>query len=81
MIALLIFISRIIGILLGTMRIKYIAEKNKLLASILGFFEMIVFCFSIGYTIKDLTLINILSYSGGMAIGTYLGLLIKEKFD
>lgn len=77
---LIIICSRIIGIILGTIRIKLISENRKILASTFGFFEMIVFAISIGLTVLNFNVVNVLAYASGMAIGTYLGLETKERF-
>ena len=78
---LIIFVTRTFGILLGTVRIQFIAEHKKGLAALYGFNEMVVFCISIGYTIKDFTWVNVFAYAFGMAVGTYLGMYFKEKYE
>ncbi|MBC7333414.1 MAG: hypothetical protein H5T85_02960, partial [Actinobacteria bacterium] len=43
LLALLIFIGRITDVTLGTIRVNMIVRKKKVIASIIGFFEVVIF--------------------------------------
>ena len=78
-ILLLIFVFRVLGICLGTMRIIYIQRNYKTEASLLGFLEMVVFCYSIGYTVIDMNLTKVFIYASGMYFGTFIGMWLDQK--
>lgn len=76
----LIFVSRIFDVTLGTIRIIFVSRGNKLLAPILGFFEVIIWILAISQIMKNVdNLICYIAYAGGFATGTYIGLKIEEK--
>lgn len=81
-IPLLIFLARISDVTLGTLRIIYVAKGLKILASILGFFEVLIWLIALGQIIQNLTNpINYLAYAGGFATGVFLGVVIEEKLS
>jgi uncharacterized protein YebE (UPF0316 family) len=76
----LICLSRIIDVSLGTLRIILVAKGAKLIAPILGFFEVLIWLIAIGQVMQNLTNVtNYLAYATGFAIGNYLGILIEQK--
>ncbi|TYQ16854.1 UNVERIFIED_CONTAM: uncharacterized protein YebE (UPF0316 family) [Acetivibrio alkalicellulosi] len=77
---LLIFISRILDVSIGTMRIIFLSRGKRKIAPVLGFFEVIIWIFVMGQVMQNLN--NILcyvAYAGGFATGTYVGMIIEEK--
>lgn len=77
----LIFISRIADVSLDTLRIVFITKGNKLIAPILGFFQVLIWLIAITRIMKDLDNISYyLAYAAGFAAGNYVGLLLEEKF-
>jgi uncharacterized protein YebE (UPF0316 family) len=81
-IPLLICLARICDVTLGTIRIMYVARGIKVLAAILGFFEVLIWLFAIGQIISNLTnVVNYLAYAVGYALGNYIGITIEEKLS
>jgi len=81
-IPLLIFLARISDVTLGTLRIIYVSKGLKILASLLGFFEILIWLFALGQIMQNLTNpINYLAYAGGFAAGIFLGVVIEEKLS
>lgn len=77
---LLIFLSRIIDVSIGTIRIIFVARGMKLFAPLLGFFEVLIWLLAIGQIMNNLThLINYIAYAAGFAAGNYIGIIIEEK--
>jgi len=78
--ALLIFCLRLIGVTLGTVRILMAVRGRRLLASLMGFVEVIVFLVAISEVVTNIgNWWNILAYAGGFALGTVLGVTIENK--
>jgi uncharacterized protein YebE (UPF0316 family) len=81
-IPLLIFCARIIDVSMGTIRVIFISKGLKKVASILGFFEIIVWLLAISGIMKNLdNWISYVAYGAGFATGTYMGMLIEEKLS
>jgi len=77
---LLIFVARIADVSLQTMRIIFTSKGKKLLAPVVGFFEVIIWLMAIGQVMSNLTNIACyLAYGSGFAMGNYVGLLLEEK--
>lgn len=77
---LLIFIARICDVTIGTMRIIMISKGKKLLAPVLGFFEILVWIMAIGKIMQNLSNpVCYIAYAGGFAIGNYVGMKVEEK--
>lgn len=78
----LIFLFRIIDVSLGTLRIILTSKGIKFLASIISFFEVIIWLIAISQIIQNLTnVLAYIAYAGGFAFGTYLGIVIEEKIS
>jgi uncharacterized protein YebE (UPF0316 family) len=76
----LIFISRVIDVTFGTLRIIFISKGEKFLAPLFSFFEIIVWLFAIGQVMQNLTnMTYYLAYAGGYATGNFVGMYIEEK--
>jgi len=79
-IPLLICLARIIDVSLGTLRIILVARGQKVVAPILGFFEVLIWLLAIGQVMQNLTNIaNYLAYALGFAIGNFIGIFLEEK--
>lgn len=77
---LLIFLARIVDVSIGTIRIIVVSRGNKLIAPLLGFFEVLVWILAIGEIMQNLNnWVCYIAYAGGFATGNYIGLLIEEK--
>lgn len=76
----LIFISRIIDVSMGTLRIILVAKGQKMIAPILGFFEILIWLVAMGQVFQNLdNLACFIAYAGGFASGNYVGMIIEEK--
>ncbi len=77
---LLIFVSRIFDVSLGTLRIIFVSRGRKFLAPLLGFFEVLIWILAIGQIMQQLdNFITYIAYAGGFAAGNFVGLLLEEK--
>ncbi len=79
-IPLLIFFLRIADVSIGTIRIIFVARGNKIIAPLLGFFEVFIWVLAISNIIQHLdNWINYFAYAGGFAAGNYIGMKIDER--
>lgn len=79
-IPILIFVARICDVSLGTMRILSIGRGNKVVAPLLGFFEVLIWLLAIRQIMQNLTnAFYYIVFSGGFAAGTFMGMYIEEK--
>ncbi len=77
---LLICLARILDVSLGTIRIIMISRSNRLLASVLGFFEVTIWLVAITQVLQNLSNIpSYLAYGLGFALGNYLGISLENK--
>jgi uncharacterized protein YebE (UPF0316 family) len=78
--ALFIFCLRVVGVAMGTVRMIFTVKGLKIPAALIGFFEMVVFVFALGWVFQDLrNIFNVIAYSTGFAVGTLVGGLIEEQ--
>jgi uncharacterized protein YebE (UPF0316 family) len=78
--ALLIFVLRLVGVSLGTIRMMLVMRDRRMLAALMGFVEATVWIVAVGLVIDDIdTIWNVLAYSGGFAAGTLLGAWIEGR--
>ncbi|RCW38629.1 uncharacterized protein YebE (UPF0316 family) [Marinilabilia salmonicolor] len=76
----LIFIARVADVSIGTIRIVFVSKGLKLLAPLLGFFEIFIWLLAMTKVFENLdNWLYFIAYSAGFAIGNYIGLLIEEK--
>jgi uncharacterized protein YebE (UPF0316 family) len=77
---LLIFLSRICDVTLGTIRIIFVSRENKIAAPILGFFEILIWLIAISQIMKNLdNFLCYIAYAAGFATGNFVGIHIEEK--
>ena len=78
----LIFIARVADVTLRTIRIIFISRGVKLLAPIVGFFEVLIWIVVISQVMQDVTnVFNYIAYAGGFAAGTYIGMYIENRIS
>jgi uncharacterized protein YebE (UPF0316 family) len=78
----LIFLSRITDVSLGTVRLIFVSRGMKYLAPIIGFFEVLIWILVIGQIMQHLSNpVCYIAYAGGFATGNFVGLLIAEKLS
>ena len=76
----LIFLSRIMDVSIGTMRLIFISRGYKIIAAVCGFFEVLIWIFAITQILSNLTnVVYYIAYASGFATGNYIGMLIEEK--
>ncbi len=77
---LLIFTARVADVTFGTLRIIFISRGMKLLAPFVAFFEILIWLIAIGQIFQDIgSIVNILAYSAGFAVGNFVGILVEER--
>lgn len=78
----IIFLSRVLDVAMGTFRVQMIVRRKKLIAGILGFFEVLIFILIVSKVIQDIgNWLNVIAYCGGFAIGNIAGIYISEKIS
>jgi uncharacterized protein YebE (UPF0316 family) len=78
---LLVFLARVADVSLGTFRTIVVFRGQKLLASFIGFFEVIIWLVAAAQVLKNLDQWYLaLAYAGGFAVGNYVGIWIESRF-
>ncbi|MDD3890845.1 MAG: DUF2179 domain-containing protein [Bacteroidales bacterium] len=76
---LLIFFARIIDVTLGTMRIIFVSKGQKMIAPILGFFEIFIWIIAMGQIMSNLNnFACYFAYAAGFATGNWVGMRLEE---
>jgi uncharacterized protein YebE (UPF0316 family) len=79
--ALFIFLARVADVSLGTFRTIVIFRGYKILASAIGFVEIIIWLIAAGQVFKNLDQWQLaFAYSAGFATGIYVGMWIENHF-
>jgi uncharacterized protein YebE (UPF0316 family) len=77
---LLIFVLRIFGVTLSTIRVLIMMRGQKLTSASIGFFEVLVYVLAIGPVVNNLGNVwNLLGYCLGFAVGTLVGMKLEEQ--
>jgi uncharacterized protein YebE (UPF0316 family) len=77
---LLIFLARFVDVSLGTLRIIFLSRGRKILAPLLGFFEVLIWILVVSQVVSGAqNIVAYLAYAAGFAVGNYAGMLIEEK--
>jgi uncharacterized protein YebE (UPF0316 family) len=77
---LVVFIAEMCVVTIGTLRIIFVSRGRKLLAPVLGFFEITIWLFAIGQIMKNLNDVGcFLGFAAGFTLGNFLGVLIEKK--
>ena len=73
--------ARIIDVSIGTIRTVLVVRGNRLVGSILAFFEVLIWFFAAKEALSKVDSILIpIFYAGGYATGTYIGTLISSNY-
>jgi uncharacterized protein YebE (UPF0316 family) len=81
LIAVLIFVLRVINSGIGTIRLILLARQQRTLTVILAFFEALTFAITVAGVVTDLrNVFNLLAYCGGFATGAYIGMTIEARY-
>lgn len=79
-IAPLIFMARIVDVSLGTVRTIIVFRGYRILAAIIGFFEVSIWILAAGQVMKNLNELHlIVAYAGGFATGNMIGIWLEAK--
>jgi uncharacterized protein YebE (UPF0316 family) len=78
----LIFLARVMDVSIGTLRLIFVSKGYKLLAPLLGFFEVIIWLLAIGQIMQHLdNFMCYIAYGLGFAMGNYVGIFLEEKMS
>jgi uncharacterized protein YebE (UPF0316 family) len=79
---LMIFFARVFDVSFGTLRVIFISQGFKKIATVVGFFEVLVWILVARQVITNLeNFLWIVAYAAGYACGTYVGIVICEKLS
>lgn len=77
---LFIFLARIIDVSLGTVRMILVIRGDRLLASIIGFFEILVYTVALGMVVGSLDdPLKLTVFCLGFALGVFCGSVLEER--
>lgn len=80
--ALFVFSARIIDVSIGTMRTILLVKGQRRIASVLGFFEVMIYLIVLGKVVGNIDQpVLILAYCLGYATGNIIGSKIEEKLS
>jgi len=75
-----IILARICDVSIGTLRIIFVSRGMKLIAPVLGFFEILIWLVAIGQIMQNLSnWWNYFAYATGFALGNLIGMIIEER--
>jgi uncharacterized protein YebE (UPF0316 family) len=75
-----IFVLRVVGNMLTTLRTVMLVRGQKIRSSILAVFESLVFAVALGSVVSNLgNVANLTAYVTGYAVGGYLGLVVEDR--
>jgi uncharacterized protein YebE (UPF0316 family) len=74
-----IFLAEMCVVTLSTLRTIFLARGMRVLAPLLGFFEVSIWLFAVGQVMRNLDGRCALAFAGGFTAGTFLGILIEQK--
>ena len=76
----IIFLTRVLDVTLGTLRIIFISRGRKYLAPLLGFVEVLIWITVVSQVVGGArNFAAYLGYAGGFAVGNYVGMWIEER--
>jgi uncharacterized protein YebE (UPF0316 family) len=77
----IIFVLRVLGNMLTTLRLITIVHGKKLWPAVLAVFETLIFAIVIGNVVKNLDNgWNLAAYCLGYAVGGYIGQILEQRF-
>ncbi len=72
-----IIVARILDVSMGTVRTIYVVRGARWTAAVLGFVEVIVWVLAVSGVLMEPTLVKILAYGVGFALGNAIGVWIE----
>lgn len=77
--ALVIFCLRIVDVSCDTMRVIFAIRGKRNIAAVLGFVQAMIWIVAVGNAVKHLdSILHVLGYAGGYAMGTYVGVTLEQ---
>ncbi len=77
---LVVYLLRVTDVSMATIRMLLIMRNRRLLAPLIGFFEILIWVTAIGIVVQHLqSPLHVIAYAGGFATGNFVGLLLEEK--
>lgn len=77
---LVVFMLRVSDVSLATLRMLLIMRNRRLLAPLIGFFEILIWVTAVGIVIQHLdSPLHIVGYAAGFATGNFVGLMFEER--
>ncbi len=77
---LLIFLARLVDMSMDTIRIMLLSRGKKFIPPLIGFFQVSIWLLAIRQIFLNLSnVMCFIGYSGGFAMGTYVGMLLEER--
>jgi uncharacterized protein YebE (UPF0316 family) len=79
-IPILIFVARVCDVSINTLRIIFMLQSRKYVATVMGFFEAAIWLLAISQIFQNLgSWQTFLAYAGGYASGIFVGMMIEER--
>lgn len=79
---LLIILARIADQTIGTIRLIFLSKGFRILAPVLGFFEVIIWLLAVSQIFQHLdNWFTYVAYGLGFAIGNYIGIIVENKIS
>ncbi len=76
-----IVVGRVADVTLGTIRTVFVVHGRRGVACLLGFFELLIWVVVVSRVVRNLDQpIYAVSYAGGFALGTFLGITVEGWF-
>ena len=80
LIALGIFVVRVIATSLDTLRVIFTMRSNKFWVWMLGFFNSLIWVMTFAFVLSDIdNFVNVIVYAAGFATGNVMGMWIEDK--
>ena len=77
---LVVFLLRVTDVSMATIRMLMIMRGRRLVAPLIGFFEILLWVTAVGIVVRHLSSpLHVIGYAAGFATGNFLGLLIEER--
>lgn len=76
----LVFLARIIDVSIGTLRIIFVSKGIKYFASVLGFFESLIWLIAVAQVVQNLnSWQTYVAFALGFGVGNYVGVVLEER--
>lgn len=78
----LVFAARVMDVSLGTLRVLFVSRGLKVLAPLVGFFEVLIWITAVAQVVRNLdNPICFFAYAAGYGLGTYVGLAVEQRLS